>query len=202
MDPFQQIDLFEQELAEFTGAKYAVATDCCTHAIELAMRYDRVKETQFSAYTYLSVLMIFHHLKIDYKLIDDKWSGQYLFYNTRIIDSARQLKQNMYDPGSVTCVSFGRGKPLDLHRGGALLLDDKTMYEKLKLWRYDGRNLSILPWQNQKKFLLSFHYKMTPDEATLGRKKLLQQNFTGNQLDWRAYPDCREIEIYNDDPLS
>jgi dTDP-4-amino-4,6-dideoxygalactose transaminase len=30
---------FEQKIAEFFGAKYAVATDCCTHAIELRIRY-------------------------------------------------------------------------------------------------------------------------------------------------------------------
>jgi len=198
MDPFAQIDLFEQELAAFTGAPYAVTTDCCTHAIELAMRLDRVTETAFSAYTYLSVLMIFHHLDIRYQLIDDRWQGQYRFHHTRIVDSARKLSENMYQPGTITCLSFGRGKPMDLHRGGALLLDDRAAYDKLRLWRYDGRDLSILPWQAQKRFPVSWHYKMTPDEAQIGRRKLAQRDFIGSQPGWDWYPDCRLVEIYDD----
>lgn len=198
MDPFEQIDLFEQEIALFTGARYAVATDCCTHAIELAMRYDRVRETKFSAYTYVSVLMVFHKLKINYELLDDRWTGQYRFFQTRIIDSARRFEKNMYQSGTMVCVSFGRGKPLDLARGGALLLDDFDAYEKIVKWRYDGRDLSHAPWQSQSRFPVGFHYKMTPDEAVLGRRKLAAKDITSNQIDWSGYPDCRKFEIYND----
>jgi dTDP-4-amino-4,6-dideoxygalactose transaminase len=32
---FEKIVEFESALAKFTGAPYAVMTDCCTHAIEL-----------------------------------------------------------------------------------------------------------------------------------------------------------------------
>lgn len=198
MDPFTEIALFEQELAAYTGAPYAVSTDCCTHAIELAMRLDKVSETKFSAYTYLSVLMVFHNLNIKYDLLDEKWTQQYRFHGTRIVDSARYIGEKMYQAGTITCLSFGRGKPLDIHRGGALLLDDKDAYEKLKLWRYDGRDLSIMPWQLQQRFPISFHYKMTPDEAALGRQKLASRDFTANQLNWEGYPDCRLIEIYSD----
>jgi len=196
MDPFYKISEFETQLAAYTGAPYAVAVDCCTHAIELAMRYDQIKYTEFSAYNYLSVLMTMHKLGIRYKLLDDQWTGQYRFYGTRIIDSARQLTPGMYKAGTITCVSFGRGKPLDLHRGGALLLDDQAAYETIKLQRYDGRDLTILPWESQKKFKLGFHYKMTPNEAELGIEKLSRCDFTLNQINWTGYPDCREIEIY------
>ena len=50
---FDKILKFEQELAEFTGAPYAIMTDCCTHAIELCLRYDQVQECEFNPYTYL-----------------------------------------------------------------------------------------------------------------------------------------------------
>jgi dTDP-4-amino-4,6-dideoxygalactose transaminase len=195
MDPFYKIVDFESQLAAYTGAPYCVAVDCCTHAIELAMRYDKVKYTEFSAYNYISVLMTMHKLGIDYKLLDDKWVGQYHFHHTRIVDSARQLTANMYLPGTIMCVSFGRTKPLDLHRGGALLLDDAEAYNTIRLQRYDGRDLTILPWESQKKFKLGFHYKMTPDEAVLGSKKLANHEINLNQIDWSGYPDCREIEI-------
>jgi hypothetical protein len=92
---FDQILKFEQKLAEFTGAPYAVMTDCCTHAIELCLRYDRVRECQFTAYTYLSIPMTMHKLQIQYELVDESWVGQYQFHNTRIWDSARILQSNM-----------------------------------------------------------------------------------------------------------
>lgn len=190
--------MFEEQLAEYTGAPYCVAVDCCTHAIELAMRYDRVTETKFTAYTYLSVLMIFHQLNINYTLLDEKWNRQYQFHGTRIIDSARYLDRNMYKSGTITCVSFGRGKPLDIHRGGALLLDDKEAYQRIQKVRYDGRDLKILPWQNQKRFPAAFHYKLTPDEAAHGIAKLKNQDFNEDQPGWDFYPDTRKIEIYND----
>lgn len=198
MDPFYQIDLFEKQIAEYTGAPYCVAVDCCTHAIELAMRYDRVTETSFSAYTYLSVVMIFHQLQIKYTLLDEKWQHQYQFHGTRIVDSARYMAQDMYKPGTITCLSFGRGKPLDIHRGGALLLDDKEAYQRIQQVRYDGRDLTVIPWQNQKRFPAGFHYKLTPDEATHGSEKLKNREFTTDQPSWDFYPDTRKIEIYND----
>ena len=34
------IPILEKNLAAFTGAPYAVATDCCTHALELCLRLD------------------------------------------------------------------------------------------------------------------------------------------------------------------
>ena len=198
MDPFKQIELFEQELAEYTGARYAIATDCCTHAIELALRHDRVRHTEFTAYTYISVLMTCHKLGISYDLIEDRWTGKYVFLGTRIVDSARLFGENIYTPGTLTCLSFGRGKPLELSRGGALLLDDKDAYDKILRWRYDGRDLSCLPWASQKRFSVGFHYKMTPDEAILGRQKLAQREFNLDQINWSGYADCREFDIYND----
>ena len=197
MDPFYQIEAFEQQLAQYTGAPYCITVDCCTHAIELAMRYDRVKETSFTAYTYLSVIMVFHRLGIKYTLLDDRWQQQYRFHGTRIVDSARYMAPGMYEPGTITCLSFGRGKPLDIHRGGALLLDDQEAYDFLRLARYDGRDLTVLPWQDQKRFPASFHYKLTPDEAALGIEKMNRQEFTPNQPNWDFYFDTRQIEIYD-----
>jgi dTDP-4-amino-4,6-dideoxygalactose transaminase len=62
---FRALFDFESALAEYTGAPYVVLTDGCTHALELCFRYDVVKQTRFTAYTYLSVPMLMHHLGID-----------------------------------------------------------------------------------------------------------------------------------------
>ena len=39
---FDTVKEFEQQIAKFYGAPYAVATDCCTHAIELCLRVEPV----------------------------------------------------------------------------------------------------------------------------------------------------------------
>ena len=98
---FQALFDFESALAEYTGAPYVVLTDGCTHAIELCMRYDRVKSTKFTAYTYISVPMLMRHLNIEYEMVTEKWTGEYQFYGTRIWDSARRLERNMYNPGTM-----------------------------------------------------------------------------------------------------
>ena len=46
MNNFLVIEEFEKLIADFFNAPYAVATDCCTHAIELCMRWDKVKNTK------------------------------------------------------------------------------------------------------------------------------------------------------------
>ena len=40
---FQVIADFEKEVAKFFDAPYAVAVDCCTHGLELCLRYKKAK---------------------------------------------------------------------------------------------------------------------------------------------------------------
>ena len=37
------VESFEKDIADFYGSPYAVATDCCTHAIELCLIYEGFK---------------------------------------------------------------------------------------------------------------------------------------------------------------
>lgn len=192
---FQPIFEFEKALAEYTGAPYAVMTDCCTHAIELCMRWDRVRHCVFTPYTYLSVPMTMHKLGIEYAYADEErqtWVGEYQFIGTRIWDSARRLERGMYRPGTLQCLSFGRTKPLQIGRGGAILTDDVEIYDQLSQQRYDGRQLEISPWQEQQVFKVGYHYKPTTEEAELGLKLLPNVN---EPPQFVAYPDCREITI-------
>jgi len=174
---FEKILEFETALARFTGAPYAVMTDCCTHAIELCLRYDQVRVCKFTPYTYLSVPMTMHKLGIEYQYLDhawQRWVGEYPFLETRIWDSARRLEQHMYQPGQMQCVSFGHSKPLPIGRGGAILLDDRTAYQALLAMRYDGRDLTISPWIEQKEFRMGYHYRPTIEEAESGLELLKQ----------------------------
>lgn len=190
---FDSITKFESELAEFTGAPYVIMTDCCTHALELCFRYDKVRSTRFTPYTYLSVPMTMHKLGVSYSYTNDEWIGEYPFYNTRIWDSARRLEQNMYKPGAMQCLSFGFSKPLDSGRGGAILLDDVEAYDVIRQMRYDGRDLVFSPWQKQQVFRVGYHYRPTIEEAELASAKL--KAYTSTAPKHVDYPDLREIKI-------
>jgi dTDP-4-amino-4,6-dideoxygalactose transaminase len=195
---FDVIYQFEKALAEYTGAPYAIMTDCCTHAIELCLRYDQITDCAFTPFTYLSVPMTMHKLGINYSYHPDhlphrqQWVGEYKFEGTRIWDSARRLERDMYCSGAMQCLSFGYGKPLQIGRGGAIILDDEKAYRTILAQRYDGRDLTILPWQNQKVFHVGYHYKPTIEEARQALELLPNVNERPKYVE---YPDLRNITI-------
>jgi len=189
---FEKITEFERALAQFTGAPYAVMTDCCTHAIELCLRYDKSTRVLFPAHTYLSIPMIMHKLGISYDYTDKQWIGEYQFISTRIWDSARLLKQGMYRPGQLQCLSFGHGKPLEIGHGGAILLDDLDAYNTMIRQRYDGRDLNTQPWEDQQEFEIGYHYRPTIEDAIIGLEKLPLVDQTSK---YKEYPDLRKVII-------
>ena len=195
---FDDIKRFEDALAEYTGAPYAIMTDCCTHAIELCLRYDKPRGLKMTPFTYLSIPMTMHKLGIDYVYLDEDeqtWVGEYEFRYTRIWDSARRLEPDMYRPGKMQCLSFGHTKPLHIGRGGAILLDDKDAYKAIIRMRYDGRDLNISPWQEQKEFSVGYHYKPTPEEAVTGLALLQGIREFPVKPQFVQYPDLRTITI-------
>jgi len=191
---FQALFDFEQRLAEYTGAPYVVVTDGCTHALELCFRLDRVTYTEFTAFTYISVPQLMHKLNIAYQLQSDYWYtvGEYHFKGTNIWDSARRLEHGMYRAGQKQCVSFGHGKPLQLGKCGAILLDSKAEYLALSRMRSDGRDLSIAPWQDQISFEEGYHYCPTLETCQLGIEQLPKIT---THITQQQYPDCRTIVI-------
>ncbi len=197
MAGFDDIKVTEELLAHYTDAPYAVLTDCCTHALELAFRYDQVKECSFTPHTYLSVPMLMHKLGVNYEYIkfDYSWIGEYQFLGTRIFDSARKLTRGMFIPGKIQCLSFGIHKPLSTGRGGAILTDDKDAYEWFIRARSDGRDLSISPWEDQRTFQVGYHYRPTIEEANAIRVKLETYAMTLGVSQQVAYPDLRKINI-------
>ena len=189
---FDALFKFEQDLAEYTGAPYVVATDGCTHAIELCLRYDRPQFLAFTAFTYLSIPMLMHQLQINYVHTSEEWTGEYQFHGTRIWDSARRLEPGMYRPGQMQCLSFGYSKPMQLGKVGAILLDDEQAYYTLSAWRSDGRNLRVQPWEDQVTFGVGYHYCPMLDDCVRG-SELLPIITPANQR--VLYPDCRNITI-------
>lgn len=189
---FDRLFKFEQDLAEYTGAPFAVVTDGCTHAIELCLRLDRPKFLAFTAFTYLSVPMLMHQLEINYVYTSEQWTGEYQFHGTRIWDSARRLEPGMYRPGQMQCLSFGYSKPMYLGKVGAILLDDEMAYHTLSAWRSDGRNLRIQPWEDQATFGVGYHYCPTLDDCERGSQLLPTVTPASQHV---LYPDCRQVTI-------
>jgi hypothetical protein len=188
---FQALFDFESALSKYTGAPYVVLTDGCTHALELCFRHAGTRHTRFSAYTYLSVPMLMHHLDIEFELTDEKWTGEYQFADTNIWDSARRLEPGMYRPGQFQCLSFGWTKPLQLGKVGAILLDDPAAYQLLSRQRADGRDLRI-PWEIETKLILGWHYCPTLELCERGLEMLPDIEPKAQP---GVYPDLRKISF-------
>lgn len=196
-NPFDAILEFEGKIAEYTGAPYCITTDSCTHAIEISFRilHDGTP-VKFPCRTYLSILMNMHKLNIDYELIDIPWKKYYQFQGTNIYDSARHFEPGMYKSGSVQCLSFGRTKPLQIGRGGAILTDNKDFYVRASRMRSDGRDLFAHKlWIEQKEFEVGYHYNMKPEECIIGINLIENSDFIEQIDDYYNYPDCRLINI-------
>ena len=103
---FNNIKKFEDKIAEFFGAPYAVAVDCCTHGIELCLRRQNVKCITVPKRTYLSVPMLANKLNIDLEWTNQVWQDYYYIGGTNIIDAAVFFQRGGYIRGNYMCLSF------------------------------------------------------------------------------------------------
>ena len=84
---FNTVTQFELDLAKWWGSPYAVATDCCTHAIELCLRYTDTISATCPQHTYISVPFTFEKLGIQWSFRDYHWEDYYSITD-QITDSA------------------------------------------------------------------------------------------------------------------
>lgn len=193
---FEIIEKFETAIADFYGAPYAVATDCCTHAIELCLRKEQPSFVECPAYTYLSVPMTFIKLNISWKFNQEKWQDFYQIANTKIYDAAVLWRRNSYISGSYMCLSFQYKKHLSLGRGGAILCDNLEDYIYFKKLSYDGR-LPYIPWATQSINSIGYHYYMTPETAQLGLDRLNNAINTDPKIwGWENYIDLSNLPVF------
>lgn len=193
---FQTVKFFEDKVAEFFGAKYAIAVDCCTHGIELSLRLTKAKSIQVPKRTYISVPFLANKLNIELKWKEEEWQDYYYITNN-IIDAAVLWKQNSYIPGTFMCISFQFRKHLALGRGGIILTDNRQASIDLKKMSYDGRHTDI-PWREQDIETIGYHYYMTPETAELGLKKL-PTAIKNKPIQWTIndWPDVSEMKVFN-----
>jgi len=195
---FESVSFFEKEIAKFYGAPYAVATDSCTHALELSLRYCNALTIHVPKRTYISIPMLSEKLNIKRYWRDEEWVNSYEIY-PNIIDAAVLWEPNSYITGTFMCLSFQFQKHLGLGRGGMILTDDKNAAYQLKKMTYDGR-LPEIPWREQNIDTIGYHYYMTPENAAFGLIKLPDaiekkpRQWTIN--DW---PDLTQMNIFKND---
>jgi len=192
---FNVVTEFEQKIASFFGAKYGIATDSCTHGVELCLCYTDAKTITCPKRTYLSIPFLANKLKINLKWKDENWTDYYYLTNN-VIDAAVLWKTNSYIPNTFMSISFQYQKHLSLGRGGVILTDNLDAATQLKKMSYDGR-LPDIPWRNQNIDTYGYHYYMTPETANLGLEKLQKAIETPPKqwmvIDW---PDLTQMNIF------
>lgn len=193
---FGKITEFETEVANFFGSPYAVAVDCCTHALELCLRHQKTKHYTVPKRTYISVPFLADKLGITFEWRDEDWEDYYYLGGTNIIDAAVLWKKDSYIPNTFMCISFQYRKHLSLGRGGIILTDSKKDAIMLKKMSYDGR-LPDTPWREQNINTIGYHYYMTPETASLGLQKLPEAIKTKPKK-WsvKDWPDLTKMEIF------
>lgn len=197
-DPRELVEIFENKVAEFAGSKYAVAVDCCTHAIELCLAWLELNQMlpnkiAIPEQTYVSVYQTCQRFRPTV-LLPATWDGRYQIIGTNIIDAAVQWMPDMYVDGTFHCVSFQIKKPIPIGRGGMILTNDEHAAEWLRLARYDGRDLAT-PYDapDHVKYHRGWHYYMTPEDAARGIMLMDNINWSGNAGGWQNYPPIQSI---------
>ena len=195
------IEEFEQLIATYFGAPYAIAIDSCTHGIELSLRLllEDEKEYEFTcpSHTYLSVPMTFEKLQVPWKFTDEKWEDYYQIGDTNVIDAAVLWKSNSYIPGTLMCLSFQLRKHLPIGRCGMILCDDEKDAEILRQMRHDGRPSTTGFWHEMKIDRMGYHYYINYETAATGIEQFRKvAHVEPKKWTWESYPDLSTYEVF------
>lgn len=203
--PYKITEEFENALAQYTGAKYAVAVDNGSNALFLALKYVRVegKEITIPSRTYPSVPCEIIHAggKVRFKSVEGKTlKGAYRLDPTNVWDSALRFTAGMYVSGSFMCLSFtGPWKHLKLGKGGAILMDDYHAALWFKRARYSGRR--ECSYHDDNLDMIGHNFYMMPEIAARGLLLMgqfydLDGNPKENEDIELPYPDLSKFRIY------
>lgn len=189
--------MFEEELAEYTGAPHVVCVDSCTNALFLSLlwckhHYDTLTpRVTLPKHTYVGVAHAALNSGHKIHWHDGRWVGSYRIAPYYLVDSAKSLYRGMYHHG-IVCISFQAAKILPIGRGGAILHDHAEADAWFRKARFDGRTEG-----DQCDTMTEFqqpghHMYMTPPDAARGLWLLtyLPDN-PPDQVD--EYPDLSEL---------
>lgn len=184
--------MFEDEVADYTGAKYAVSVDNCTNAIFLVCKYLNVGDVIIPSKTYLSVPQSIIHaggnVIFDKRKETNDWRGVYQLKPYPIYDAAKRFTSEMYIPNTYMCLSFHIKKHLKISKGGMILTDNEDAVKWFKKARYEGRSEKLYHMDDID--MLGWNMYMTPQQASHGLS--LMQNIPLHN------DDLGEIDGYRD----
>jgi dTDP-4-amino-4,6-dideoxygalactose transaminase len=200
---------FEEKLAHYTGARFAVTLDNMSNGLFLALYYEnkvmgRTKDViTIPNRTYPSVPCEIIHagLKVDFDQVKGRTiKGAYQLKGSNVWDSALTFTADMYKPNTHMCVSFtGPYKHFKLSKGGAILTDDYDAYLWFKRARYSGRR--EMSYHDDNLDMLGWNFYMMPELAARGLLLINQfYNVDGSKnhnpdLEL-PYPDLSKFKIY------
>jgi len=197
---------FENALAKYTGAPYAVAVDSCSNALFLALKEDGIDGVEISipSRTYPSVPCAIIHAGGKVRFMETESGtikGAYRLQPTKVWDSALRFTADMYNPDTHMCLSFsGPYKHLKLGKGGAILTDDHRAYLWFKRARYSGRRECSYHDDNFDQ--LGWNFYMLPEIAARGLLLMGQfYNLDGSPKQMEdielPYPDLSRFSVYD-----
>jgi len=201
---------FEEKLAHYTGAKYAVTLDNMSNGLFLALYYEHYvnKSIQTDTITipnrtYPSVPCEIIHagLKVGWDIQEGNTiTGAYELKGSNVWDSALSFTADMYKPGTHMCVSFtGPYKHFKLSKGGAILTDNLEAYHWFKRARYSGRR--ECSYHDDNLDMIGWNFYMMPELAARGLLLMGQfYNLDGSKKSnpdlTLPYPDLSKFPVY------
>ena len=196
-NPFKIVEMFEETIADYTGAPHAVSVNSSTNALFLCCKYLEVETVTIPAQTYLSVPQSIIHAGGKIKFDEREWQGIYQLEPYPIYDAAKRFTSGMYIPESFMTLSFHIKKHLKMGKGGMILTDNKEAAGWFKRARYEGR--SAVKYHEDNISICGWNMYMTPQEAAHGLA--LMQNFPEHNEDLPEdppYRDLREFDLFKE----
>jgi dTDP-4-amino-4,6-dideoxygalactose transaminase len=194
-NPYKIVQMFEEEIAEYTGSPFAVALDNCTDALFLCCTYLKVQDVTIPKKTYLSVPQAIMASGGKVLFDDTEWKGLYQLKPYPIYDSSRRFTSDMYIPNTFMCLSFHPKKTLKMRKGGMILTDNEEAYKWFKKARHEGRD--EIPYTQDNIKFMGWNMYMTPPDAAEGLW-LMSSMSKDNDDTVEDYPDLRRNDLFKD----
>jgi dTDP-4-amino-4,6-dideoxygalactose transaminase len=192
-NPYKIVEMFEEEISDYTGSPFAIALDNCSDALFLCCLYLKVSEVTIPKKTYLSVPQSIINSGGNVKFEEIDWSGIYQLKPYPIYDSAKRFTSGMYIPNTFMCLSFHPKKILKMRKGGMILTDNEEAYKWFKKMRHEGRD--EIPYTQDNIKMVGWNMYMTPPEAADGLW-LMSSMDKHNPDGVENYPDLTNNDLF------
>lgn len=194
-NPYNIVTMFEEALADYTGAKFAVTTSSCTSALFIVFEFLKIqnKEIIVPRKTYLSPIQSLIRAGGIPVFKEIEWKGIYQFEPLPVYDAAKRLHKNMYISNTFMCLSFHIKKHLKIGKGGCILTDNLEFVEFAKKYRYEGRTAGFSYHFDDVELLGTNDY-MRPQDAAIGL--CLLEVLPNYNEDLGEEPDYRNLDEF------